>query len=121
MIVEDNDLEVHLFRSVLQSLDYNVVVASNGQEAFDLLDHYHPALILMDIRLPGGISGWDIAHEVKSSQLAHIPIVMMTAHGFPDDKQHMLELGCEDYLIKPIDVTSLRTAIPAHIAGRTSV
>lgn len=122
LIVEDNDLEIHLFRSVLQSVGYEVLVAINGQQAVALLQECHPSLILMDIRLPGGISGWDVAHDIKAEySLSDIPIILMTAHDFPDDKQNAIDLGCQDYLVKPINMTWLKSAVQAYIAGRTSV
>lgn len=122
LIVEDNDLEIKLFKSFLANIGYNILIATNGQDTYALLEEYHPSLILMDLRLPGGISGWDIAHTIKSHyQLSEIPIILMTAYDFPDDRRRAQELGCADFICKPINMKSLKQQVQAFLEGKTQV
>ncbi len=106
MIVEDNELNMRLFRDLLTAFGYRTVETRDGLQALDLARFEKPDLILMDIQLPE-VSGLDITRWMKADDdLANIPIIAVTAFAMRGDEERFLEGGCQDYLSKPISVAS---------------
>src|SRR5258705_5055636 len=104
MIVEDNELNMKLFRDVLEVHGYHTVGTHNGIDALDLARKHHPDLILMDIQLPE-VSGLEVTKWLKEdSELKAIPVVAVTAFAMKGDEERIREGGCEAYLSKPISV-----------------
>ena len=80
-----------------------------------------PNLILMDVRLPGGIDGLEATRRIKAlPQLAHIPILAMTASVRPEDVRRALNEGCSAFIRKPIDIDELPKQVAEHIAHASS-
>jgi len=111
LIVEDNALNMKLFADLLEAGGYAVLRAAEGVAAFTLAGMHRPDLILMDIQLPG-VSGLEVAGWLKAdADLAHIPIIAVTAYAMKGDEQRILQGGCEVYLAKPVAVASfMKTA-----------
>ncbi|MBN9585952.1 MAG: response regulator [Afipia sp.] len=104
LIVEDNELNMKLFRDLLEAHGYQTVGTRNGVEALDLARTYRPDLILMDIQLPE-VSGLDVTRWIKAdAELRTIPVVAVTAFAMKGDEERIREGGCEAYLSKPISV-----------------
>jgi two-component system cell cycle response regulator DivK len=104
LIVEDNELNMKLFRDLLEAHGYQTVGTSNGFEALDLVRKLHPDLILMDIQLPQ-VSGLEVTKWIKDDPaLRMIPVVAVTAFAMKGDEERIREGGCEAYLSKPISV-----------------
>ncbi len=77
--------------------------------------------ILMDIRLPGGIDGLEATRRMKAlPQLAHIPVLAMTASVRPEDMQRALDAGCSSFVRKPIDIDELPKQVAEHITRASS-
>src|SRR6476469_1904306 len=95
LIVEDNELNMKLFRDLLEAHGYQTSGTSNGFEALDLVRKLRPDLILMDIQLPQ-VSGLEVTRW--------IPVVAVTAFAMKGDEERIREGGCEAYLSKPISV-----------------
>ena len=110
LIVEDNDLNLKLFRDLLGANGYQTFETKEGIEAISLTRNVQPDLIVMDIQLPE-ISGLDITRKIKAdSQIRHIPIIAVTAFAMKDDEEKIMAAGCEAYLSKPIAIDDfLRT------------
>jgi two-component system cell cycle response regulator DivK len=107
LIVEDNELNMRLFRDVLQSAGYATLQTREGLQALALAQTHRPDLILMDIQLPE-ISGLEVTRWLKEDpDLAHIPVVAVTAYAMKGDEERIREGGCEAYLAKPISVAAL--------------
>ncbi|MCC6615159.1 MAG: response regulator [Anaerolineae bacterium] len=107
LVVEDNKDNMTLILDLLQSLQYASLVASNGEEALEILDKEKPALILLDLSLPL-MDGWTTAKKIKENEaLANIPIIALTAHAMLGDKERALAAGCDDYVSKPINFREL--------------
>ncbi len=105
LIVEDNDLNMKLFRDLLQTHGLNIIETKNGFDAVTLAKTHLPNLILMDIQLPG-ISGIDVIRSIKADpQLFSIPIIAITAFAMKEDRDRIMESGCEGYLPKPISIS----------------
>lgn len=104
LIVEDNELNMKLFRDLLEAHGYQTVGTRNGIEAVDLARKHHPDLILMDIQLPE-VSGLDVTRWIKDDpDLQTIPVVAVTAFAMKGDEERIRQGGCEAYLSKPISV-----------------
>jgi two-component system cell cycle response regulator DivK len=104
LIVEDNDLNLKLFRDLLGANGYLTFETKEGIEAISMTRNVMPDLIIMDIQLPE-ISGLDIARKLKSdASMRHIPVLAVTAFAMKDDEQKILAAGCEAYLSKPIAI-----------------
>ena len=115
MIVEDNELNMKLFNDLLESRGYNVIQTRSGMEALDLARAHMPDLILMDIQLPE-VSGLVVTKWLKDDdQLAHIPVVAVTAFAMKGDEERILQGGCEGYISKPISVSHFLETIAQYI------
>lgn len=104
LIVEDNDLNLKLFRDLLEAHGYETVETKDGMEAIRLAGSLRPDLILMDIQLPE-VSGLDVTRQIKADDaIKAIPIIAVTAFAMKDDEQKILQAGCEAYISKPISI-----------------
>ena len=100
LIIEDQALNRKVVRIVLQSKGYDVIEATNADEALRCLEMDIPSLILMDIALPGK-SGEELARQIKTDpNWCHIPIIALTAAAMTGDRERILKSGCDDYLSK---------------------
>lgn len=121
LIVEDNDLNLKLFRDLLGAYGYTTFETREGIEAIALTRNIMPDLIVMDIQLPE-ISGLDITRKIKGdSQIRHIPVVAVTAFAMKDDEEKILRAGCEAYLSKPIAIDDFMRTIQRLLEPETHV
>jgi two-component system, cell cycle response regulator DivK len=106
LIIEDNELNMKLFADLLQAQGYRVLQSGEGVLGFQLAREQRPDLIVMDIQLPA-ISGLEVTRWIKEDpDLAHIPVVAVTAYAMKGDETRILEGGCQAYMAKPISVTA---------------
>ena len=104
LIVEDNDLNLKLFRDLLSAHGYETHETKDGLEAIGMVRALKPDLVLMDIQLPE-ISGLEITRQMKADeQLSRIPVIAVTAFAMKDDEEKILSAGCEAYISKPISI-----------------
>jgi two-component system cell cycle response regulator DivK len=107
LVVEDNRDNLTLINDVLSSLEYEVLSAKDGEEALQSASAEKPSLILMDLSLPR-MDGWTATQRLKSDpELAHIPVIALTAHAMIGDRERALAAGCDDYVSKPINIREL--------------
>jgi two-component system cell cycle response regulator DivK len=107
LLVEDNDMNRDMLSRRLERRGYEVAVALDGQEGIAMAKSERPDLILMDISLPI-MDGWEALRRIKASpETQHIPIIALTAHVMPGDREKCLEAGCDDYDTKPVDFQRL--------------
>ncbi len=115
LVVEDNPDNRVLITDVLTSLDYDVIVAVDGEEGVAKAASEKPDLILMDLSLPL-MDGWTATRRIKSKpELQHIKIIALTAHAMVGDREKALEAGCDDYVSKPIDLRELAGKLTQHL------
>ena len=115
LIVEDNALNMKLFRDLLEAHGITSVATSDGHEVIDIARAEKPDLILMDIQLPE-VSGLEVTGWLKEEDdLKHIPVIAVTAFAMRGDEQKIRDGGCEDYLSKPISVNSFIETINKHL------
>ena len=103
LLVEDNEDNRTIYSTVLRYLGYQVIEAVDGLEAVALARSERPALILMDISIPG-MDGWEATRVLREDpSTRNIPIVALTAHALADDRKRAMEVGFNSYLAKPIE------------------
>ncbi len=104
IIVEDNDINMDLIKTMLEPYNFNIIEAYDGFEAVERINNNSNAfLILLDIGLPG-IDGIEVFKRLKQSEnTSAIPIIAVTAHAMKGNKEHLLSLGFNDFVEKPID------------------
>ena len=111
ILVADDDVNIcELLRLYLEKEQYNVVIANNGNEAIAKFNSESPELILLDIMMPG-LDGWQVCREIRKT--SNVPIIMITAKGETFDKVLGLELGADDYVVKPFDAKEIVARIKA--------
>lgn len=107
LVVDDNALNRELLRLVLEQQGYAVVEATTAEEALTMISDTHPALVLMDCHLPG-MDGLSATRELKAIEATcGIPVVAVTAHAMPGDRERALAAGCNEYISKPVDFSRL--------------
>ncbi len=115
MIVEDNDLNLKLFRDLLEAHGYATLHTRDGFQVLDLARKNHPDLILMDIQLPE-VSGIEITGWLKADvELQAIPVIAVTAFAMRGDEEKIRAGGCDDYLSKPIAVHQFIATVKKYL------
>lgn len=118
LVVEDNAANQMLVREVLEPAGYQVEAASTTSQALERLKTLTPALILMDVELPGK-DGLSLTRLLKTmSPTAAIPVIAMTAHTNLQARRDALAAGCAGFISKPIDVHTFATRVRDYIAGK---
>jgi DNA-binding response OmpR family regulator len=117
LIIEDDPHILLGLEEVLRSEDFEVAVCNRGDQAIEAYSKHHPALILLDVMLPG-LSGYDVCKQLRAKKVA-IPILMLTAKGQEIDKVVGLDLGADDYVTKPFGVRELLARIQALLRRTT--
>lgn len=110
MVADDDQNICELLRLYLEKEQYTVVIANDGNEAIAKFNSENPALILLDIMMPG-LDGWQVCREIRKK--SNVPIIMITAKGETFDKVLGLELGADDYVVKPFDAKEIVARIKA--------
>jgi CheY-like chemotaxis protein len=111
VLVEDNEDNRDMLSRRLTRKGYEVLIAVNGEEAVDLVQKEQPALVLMDISLPV-MDGFEATRRLKSLDATkNIPIVALTAHAMSGDREKAIDAGCDDYDVKPVELTRLLSKI----------
>jgi two-component system cell cycle response regulator DivK len=117
LVVEDNEKSMKLFRDVLQATGHDTLEARSGEQAVELALAHRPALVLMDVHLPG-IDGVEALSRLRGDErTAAIPVLALTAQAMEGDRERFLEAGFDGYLSKPVDVTELLRVV-ADYCGR---
>ena len=115
LVVEDNELNMKLFRDLLEAQDYQVLETREGLQALTLARQHRPDLILMDIQLPE-ISGLEVTKWLKEDEdLSPIPVIAVTAFAMKGDEERIREGGCEAYLSKPISVAKFLATVRSFL------
>ena len=110
LIVEDDGNIAELLRLYLEKDGFDVSIASDGGNGVRLALSENPDVILLDIMLPV-LDGWQVCRKVRES--SRVPIIMLTAKGETYDKVNGLEMGADDYIVKPFEVKELLARIHA--------
>jgi len=116
LLAEDNEITLNILFDLLRSRSFRVVVARNGEEAIERARETHPALIVMDIQMPG-MDGLEATRRIRAeAELDGIPIIALTALAMPNDRERCLAAGANDYMSKPLSLGRLARAIDHQLA-----
>lgn len=122
LIVEDNETNLKLVRDVLQFKGYQTVEAKTAEEGIELARTRKPALILMDIQLPGMDGITALLHLKEDPSCQPTPVIALTAQAMEHDRERILAAGFDAYQTKPISVKeftgAVRTVLDAHASAR---
>ena len=110
LIVDDDNNIAELISLYLTKECYDTKIVNDGEEALTAFDQYHPNLILLDLMLPG-LDGYQVCREIRTK--SNVPIIMLSAKGEIFDKVLGLELGADDYIMKPFDSKELVARVKA--------
>lgn len=115
LVIEDEDAQAQILQYNLESAGFVVKVAPNADEGLLLAEEYLPDLVVLDWMLPD-MSGIEVCRHIKSkSSTKNIPVIMLTARGTEDDKVRGLEVGADDYMVKPHSTKELIARIKANL------
>ena len=119
LLIEDNEENRYLATFLLERCGWQVTPAPDGRASLEVAGELRPALILLDIQLPG-MDGYAVARGLrKDPRLDGVPIVAVTSYAMPGDRERCMEAGCDGYLEKPIDPDSFVQDVEAFaLAGR---
>lgn len=111
VLIVDDDLNIcELLRLYVEKEGYAVVIANDGEQAIEICNREQPDLVLLDIMLPK-VDGWQVCREIRKN--SDCPIIMLTAKGEVFDKILGLELGADDYIVKPFEAKEVIARIRA--------
>lgn len=115
LLIEDNEANRDMLSRRLARRGYQISIATDGRQGIAAAQAEQPDLILMDMNLPE-IDGWEATRFLKSQPTTrHIPVIALTAHAMVSDRQRALEVGCDDYDTKPVELSRLLSKIAALI------
>jgi CheY-like chemotaxis protein len=119
LLAEDNVVNRKLAVRLLEKRGHQVVVAENGVEVLEALEHEHVDVILMDVQMPDmdGFEATAVIREKEKIEGGHLPIIAMTAHTMKGDRERCLEAGMDGYVLKPIQSKELFATIEGVIAA----
>ena len=116
LIVEDSPDNMKLFRTLLTLRGHEIIGLSGGDGLLDTLGREQPALVLMDIQLPGK-DGFALLHEIRGSEHRALRVLALTAHAMSGDRERALEAGFDGYITKPIDVRAFPAEVAKYLGG----
>ncbi len=117
LLIEDNEQNRYMMSFLLTRKGYEVVEAGDGPAGIELARRIRPALILLDIQLPG-MDGYTVAGELKAiPETASIPIVAITSYAMTGDRERGIAAGCDGYMEKPIDPETFAAEIGRYLPG----
>ena len=117
LVVDDNHDNAEIIRQYLEIRGYPIAVAHDGEEALVLFETVKPALVLLDVMMPGR-DGWEVCRIMKGHPLLgrSVRIIMVTALDEWQDKREALQLGADDYVEKPFDLPTLAATVERNLA-----
>lgn len=117
LVVDDNHDNAEIIRQYLEVRGYPITVAHSGDEALSVFERVRPALVLLDVMMPGR-DGWETCRIMKAHPTLgrSIRVVMVTALDEWSDKREALQTGADDYVEKPFDLPKLVTTVQRNLA-----
>ena len=118
LVVDDNRDNAEIIQQYLEARGYPVTVAYSGDEALAQFETVKPALVLLDVMMPGR-DGWEVCRIMKQHPALgrHVRIIMVTALDEIADKRQALQTGADDYVEKPFDLSRLAATVRRNVAA----
>ena len=116
LVVDDDRDNAVIVRDLLEAHGYTIFVAHDGDEGLAMFDEVRPALVLLDIMMPGR-SGWEVCHAMKQHPThgRNVRVIMLTALSAWNDKQAAIQTGADDYVTKPVDLKGLLACVKRNL------
>ena len=117
LVVDDNQDNAEIIQSYLSARGYPVTVTSSGDEALGVYESLKPAVVLLDVMMPGR-DGWEVCRIMRQHPVLgkQVKIIMVTALNELGDKREALETGADDYVEKPFDLAKLADKVERNLA-----
>jgi two-component system CheB/CheR fusion protein len=120
LLIEDNEDAAEMLGQLLERFGHEVAIAGNGPDGVAAARAAPPDIVVCDLGLPGGMSGYDVAIELRSDAgLAGLSLVALSGYGRPEDRARSAEVGFDHHLTKPVDLAALRLLL-SNVAPRES-
>jgi len=120
LLVEDNEMNRDMLSRRLIRNGYEVFYAKDGQQGVNMALSERPDLILMDMSLPV-LDGWEATRRIKANDATRrIPVIALTAHAMAGDREKAIEVGCDDYDTKPVEISRLVGKITALLKPKVA-
>ena len=114
LVVDDDPLNIEILGGILEN-SYDVLFATNGEDALESVSRNAPDLVLLDVMMPG-MNGYEVCKEIKKNgPSANIPVIFVTSLESIEDEAYGLELGAIDYITKPFSPAVVRLRVHNHI------
>ena len=118
LVVDDNHDNVEILQTFLESRGYRVAAATDGKAALAKLEEVRPALVLLDVMMPG-MDGWQVCRTIKNHpDFSTVRVMMVTAKGGFEDKFEGMRSGADDYVVKPFDLNELAEKVRRNLEAR---
>jgi CheY-like chemotaxis protein len=118
LVVDDDPNSIDIVRTYLESRGYSVATAMDGKEALAKIEEVRPALVLLDVMMPG-MDGWEVARVIKNHpSFGDVRVVMLTARSDFTDKHEGLRAGADDYIVKPIELEELGKRVERNLKAK---
>ena len=116
LVVDDNEDNADIMRQYLEVRGYPIFVAHDGDEALAMFEKVRPALVLLDVMMPGR-DGWEVCRIMKQHPVLGraVRVIMVTALDEWQDKRQALQLGADDYVEKPFDLAKLAMVVQRNL------
>jgi two-component system response regulator VicR len=116
LVVDDNHDNAEIIRQYLEIRGYPITVAHDGDEALSLFETVRPAVVLLDVMMPGR-DGWEVCRVMKQHPTLGraVRVIMVTALDEWQDKREALQIGADDYVEKPFDLPTLLTTVQRNL------
>lgn len=116
LVVDDNPDNAHIIRDYLEARGYPITVAYSGDEAMKVFEEVKPAVVLLDVMMPGR-DGWQVCREMKQHPTLgrNVRVVMVTALDDWVNKRQALQTGADDYVEKPFELSKLAATVERNI------
>jgi two-component system KDP operon response regulator KdpE len=112
LVIDDDSMAVQMVSEALRLENYHVLSAPDGPQGLRRMYENHPDLIILDINMPA-MDGWTVCQRIR--EVSNVPIVMMTAQDSPEEVIKGLDLGADDYVTKPFEITVLMARVRATL------
>jgi CheY-like chemotaxis protein len=119
LVAEDEPMNMLLITKVLENMGLEVIEASDGADALAKLQQYDPAIVFMDVNMPG-LDGYSATRKIRSlpGPSRRIPIIALTADAMQEDKERCLDAGMNDFISKPFRLQELESVLRTHLKSR---
>lgn len=119
LYIEDNEDNIYMVSRRLQRKGYDVLVARDGAEGLTQAKSWVPGLILVDLGLPI-IDGWEVTRQLREApETAAVPIIALSAHAMPEDRERAFAAGCDDFFAKPVNFPRLIDRIDVLLRAKS--